>query len=77
MRKSHYQAVGGLNAEDLRVAFNYVDFCLKLVEHGLHNVYAATAVLVHHEWVSSGYEDTPEKQARFAGEVAWMQQRWG
>ena len=77
VRKNHYQAVGGLNAEDLRVAFNDVDFCLKLVEHGLHNVYAATAVLVHHESVSRGYEDTPEKQARFAGEVAWMQQRWG
>ena len=77
VRKNHYQAVGGLNAEDLRVAFNDVDFCLKLVEHGLHNVYAATAVLVHHESVSRGYEDTPEKQARFAAEVAWMQQRWG
>ncbi|MBW0167218.1 MAG: glycosyltransferase family 2 protein [Vulcanococcus sp.] len=77
VRKSHYQAVGGLNAEDLRVAFNDVDFCLKLVEHGLHNVYAATAVLVHHESVSRGYEDTPEKQARFAAEVAWMKERWG
>ena len=77
VRKNHYQAVGGLNAEDLRVAFNDVDFCLKLAEHGLYNVYAATAVLVHHESVSRGYEDTPEKQARFAAEVAWMQQRWG
>lgn len=77
VRKSHYQAVGGLNAENLRVAFNDVDFCLKLVEHGLHNVYAARAVLLHHESVSRGHENTPAKQARFAAEVAWMQQRWG
>jgi glycosyltransferase involved in cell wall biosynthesis len=77
VRKSHYQEVGGLNAEDLRVAFNDVDFCLKLMENGLHNVYAATAVLLHHESVSRGFEDNPEKQARFAAEVAWMKQRWG
>ena len=75
--KHNYQAVGGLNAEQLRVAFNDVDFCLKLLEHGLHNVYVATAVLLHHESVSRGYEDTPAKQARFASEVVWMQQRWG
>ena len=77
VRKSHYQAVGGLNAENLRVAFNDVDFCLKLVENGLHNVYAARAVLLHHESVSRGHENTPAKQARFAAEVAWMKQRWG
>lgn len=40
-------------------------------------LYAPTAVLVHHESVSRGYEDTPEKQARFASQVAWMQRRWG
>ena len=75
--KSNYQAVGGLNEQHLSIAFNDVDFCLKLVELGLKNVYVPTAVLLHHESVSRGYEDTPTKQARFAAEVAWMQQRWG
>ena len=75
--KDHYLAVGGLDAENLSVAFNDVDFCLKLVAAGLNNVYAATAVLLHHESVSRGYEDTPAKQARFAAEVAWMKERWG
>ncbi|CAK6697401.1 hypothetical protein MNNICLKF_02237 [Synechococcus sp. CBW1107] len=74
--KDHYQAVGGLDAEHLSVAFNDVDFCLKLGEMGLRNIYAPTAVLLHHESVSRGYEDTPAKQARFAKEVAWMQERW-
>ena len=74
--KTNYQAVGGLDADNLSVAFNDVDFCLKLIEKGLHNVYAPSAVLLHHESVSRGYEDTPEKQARFSSEVAWMQQRW-
>ncbi len=74
--KDHYQAVGGLDAEHLSVAFNDVDFCLKLGEMGLRNIYAPTAVLLHHESVSRGYEDTPAKQARFAKEVVWMQERW-
>ena len=74
--KNHYQAVGGLDAGHLAVAFNDVDFCLKLTQSGLRNVYAATAVLLHHESVSRGYEDTPAKQARFNAEVLWMQQRW-
>jgi glycosyltransferase involved in cell wall biosynthesis len=77
VRKSHYQAVGGLDAELLQVAFNDIDFCLKLLQQGLHNVYAATAVLLHHESVSRGYEDTPSKQERFAAEVACMKHRWG
>ena len=75
--KNNYQAVDGLNEEHLSVAFNDVDFCLKLLDQGLANVYVPTAVLVHHESVSRGFEDTPVKQARFAREVAWMQQHWG
>jgi hypothetical protein len=41
------------------------------------NVYVPSAVLLHHESASRGYEDTPAKQARFDQEVAWMQNRWG
>jgi GT2 family glycosyltransferase len=76
VRRSHYEAVGGLNEEQLKVAFNDVDFCLKLREQGLQNVYAPAARLIHHESVSRGQDLSPEKAARFATEVAWMQQRW-
>jgi glycosyltransferase involved in cell wall biosynthesis len=77
VRRSHYEAVGGLNEEQLKVAFNDVDFCLKLREQGLQNVYAPAARLIHHESVSRGQDLSPEKATRFAAEVAWMQQRWG
>ena len=77
VRRSHYEAVGGLNEQQLKVAFNDVDFCLKLREQGLQNVYAPAARLIHHESVSRGQDLSPEKAARFAAEVAWMQQRWG
>jgi hypothetical protein len=40
-------------------------------------VYTPYAELIHHESVSRGYEDTPEKLARFQREYAAMQSRWG
>ena len=77
VRRDHYRMVGGLDATHLKVAFNDVDFCLKLREIGLQNVYVGATKLIHHESVSRGQDLTPEKAARFAAEVAWMQQRWG
>lgn len=71
-----YERVGGLD-ERLQVAFNDVDFCLRLREAGYHNVWTPFARLYHHESASRGADDTPAKQQRFLGEVAWMQQRWG
>lgn len=76
VKKQHYLKVGGLNETQLKVAFNDVDFCLKLQQHGLRNIWTPYAQLYHHESVSRGYEDTPEKQARFASEVQYMQQAW-
>jgi GT2 family glycosyltransferase len=77
VRKSVYQEVGGLDEQDLTVAFNDVDFCLKVRDAGYDNVWTPFAELYHHESPSRGTEDTPEKQARFAREVAVMQERWG
>jgi GT2 family glycosyltransferase len=75
--RTNYLSVGGLDEENLKVAFNDVDFCLKLREQGLQNLYAPGARLIHHESISRGQDLAPEKAARFAAEVAWMQHRWG
>jgi glycosyltransferase involved in cell wall biosynthesis len=72
-----YQAVGGLNEADLKVAFNDVDFCLKIGELGFKNIWTPWAKLYHHESASRGYEDNPEKRARFAMESDYMRRRWG
>ncbi|MDD2919833.1 glycosyltransferase family 2 protein [Rhodoferax sp.] len=77
IRKAIYQEVGGLNETDLAVAFNDVDFCLRVREAGYRNVWTPFAELYHHESASRGHEDTPEKQARFNSEVQYMKQRWG
>jgi O-antigen biosynthesis protein len=77
VRKALYEAVGGLNEVELQVACNDVDFCLRLREAGYTNIFTPYAELYHHESASRGFDDTPEKQARSAKEVAYMHQRWG
>lgn len=77
VRKAVYEQVGGLNARDLAIAFNDVDFCLKVRAAGYLNLWTPFAELYHHESASRGSENTPDKQARFAREVDYMQRTWG
>ncbi|UJW87597.1 glycosyltransferase family 2 protein [Devosia sp. SL43] len=76
VRKSAYQQVGGLDEVNLTVAFNDVDFCLRLMEAGYRNVWTPQAELYHHESLTRGAENTPEKQVRFQAEIKYMQERW-
>lgn len=76
VRKSLYTQVGGLDEENLKVAFNDVDFCLRLREIGCRNVLTPYARFYHHESASRGYEDTPEKVRRFEEEEQYMKDRW-
>lgn len=70
-----WEAVGGFNTE-LAVAFNDIDFCLKVREKGYLVVYEPNVELYHYESKSRGYEDTPKKQARFKREIDYMQEHW-
>lgn len=74
--KEKYLEVGGLD-EKLTVAYNDVDFCLKLLQKGYLNVFNPDAYLFHFESQSRGYEDNPQKLARFKSEVAYMKEKWG
>ncbi len=76
VRREIYEKVGGLDEENLTVAFNDVDFCLKVRELGLSNVWTPYAELYHHESKSRGLDDDPEKIARFQNEISYMQRRW-
>ena len=74
--KEHWLQLCGMSPE-LPVAFNDVDFCLRLEEIGLRNVWLPQAVLYHHESKSRESDVAPEKIKRFALEHAYMQWRWG
>lgn len=77
VRKSIYRQVGGLEEEGLRVAFNDVDFCLKVREAGYRNLWTPYAELYHHESKSRGTENTPEKVERFNKEIEFIKSKWG
>ncbi|MFW2446055.1 MAG: glycosyltransferase family 2 protein [Qipengyuania pacifica] len=75
--KGHFDAVGGLDEHALAVAYNDVDFCLKLRELGLANIYTPVSTLIHHESKSRGFDFAPEHLARYMSELAVFQKRWG
>lgn len=75
IRRTLYLEVGGFD-EQLAVAFNDVDLCLRALSRGYRHVCLGFVTLIHHESKSRGYEDTPERRARFASEVDLMRKRW-
>ncbi len=75
IRRDRYLSVGGFDTA-LPVAFNDVDFCLRLLGAGLRNVWTPYAEMIHHESATRGDDDTAEKQVRFQREVALMHARW-
>ncbi|MFD0739047.1 glycosyltransferase family 2 protein [Lysobacter koreensis] len=76
VRKEVFDEVAGLD-EKLSVAFNDIDFCLRVRARGYRNLWTPYVRLYHHESASRGYEDTPAKIARFQGEMDFMRSRWG
>ena len=76
IRREIYDEMNGLD-ESYAVAFNDVDFCVRVREAGYTNVFTPFAQLYHYESKSRGTEDNPEKQKRFQGEVLRFQARWG
>jgi len=76
IRKSIYEEVGGLD-EQFAVAFNDVDFCIRVREAGYRNVWTPHAELYHHESATRGSDMAPEKFQRFQREVRLMESRWG
>ena len=68
-KRSLFDQVGGFR-EELAVAFNDIDYCLKIRSLGKKVVYNPHALLYHYESKSRGLEDTPEKVERFNREVA-------
>lgn len=76
VRKALYEAVGGMN-EEIAVAFNDVDFCLRLQAAGYPAVYTPYAEFVHHESASRGDDLSAENRQRFVAEEAMMHAKWG
>jgi GT2 family glycosyltransferase len=76
--KKNFEKVGGFNEEQLPIAFNDVDLCLKLRKLGLRNIYVGSVVLTHHESASRGFDPvaTTARQHQFAREIDYMKRTW-
>lgn len=75
VKKSLFKEVGGLD-ESFAISLNDVDFCLKLREKGLLNVFTPFAELYHYESVSRGLDDSGEKAERYNRESAHFREKW-
>lgn len=75
-RRELYEEVGFMDEEKFKVAFNDVDFCLKLLEKGYRNIYNPYVELIHYESKSRGYEYTKEQEERFNKESENFKTKW-
>jgi GT2 family glycosyltransferase len=75
IRREVFEELGGFD-ENLAVAYNDVDLCIRLRQKGYLIVYVPYAVLYHYESLTRGYEDTKEKRERFEKEIRYMRNKW-
>lgn len=74
--KDKYNEVNGLD-ENLKVAYNDVDFNIKMLEQGYYNVVLPSVMLYHYESISRGNDLDKNNKQRFIGEVKYMTDKWG
>ena len=77
VRREAWDQVAGLDETNLPVAFNDVDFCIRLREAAWQIVWTPHAQLLHHESISRGPDNQGPRADAFAREVAYMELRWG
>ena len=76
-RRQLFLELGGFDDIELRIAFNDVDYCLKVTAAGYRVIYTPFATLYHLESKSRGREVSPEQQARHKREAQAFRRRWG
>ena len=76
MRRDLYRRLGGLDETHLAVAYNDIDFCLRVRAAGLRVIYTPHAKLLHRHSASRGSDVRPERLASFTWERDFMRTRW-
>ena len=78
VRRKTFDEVGGLDEDAFGVAFNDIDFCLRVRQQGLRTIYRGDAVLIHYESQSRGADDVKRaRRKRLARESELFLARWG
>jgi O-antigen biosynthesis protein len=76
VKREVWNQLDGLNEEDLTVAFNDVDFCIRAGQTGWSIVWTPHAELIHHESLSRGSDETEDRIRRFQDEIKYMRTKW-
>lgn len=76
VKKELFELVGGLDEQNLSIAYNDVDFCLKLREKGFYNLWTPFSMLYHHESLSRDDDFDERNIERFKKEHAYMLRKW-
>ena len=76
VEKSTWVELNGMN-EDLAVAYNDIDFCLKARKRGLRVIFTPFSILLHHESLTRGIDPSVEKNHRLRNELEVMKSNWG
>ena len=71
-----WNEIEGLDEKNFSVAFNDVDFCIRVRESGKQVIWSPDAKLVHHESISRGFDTHGEGKKRFDKEVFAMRNKW-
>jgi GT2 family glycosyltransferase len=76
VRKEVFEKVGGFNDSELKVTYNDIDLCLKILAAGYRNLWTPYAVLFHHESATRGAADTASKRKHAKQEIEYMRKQW-
>jgi GT2 family glycosyltransferase len=71
-----FESFGGLNEKDFKVAYNDIDYCLRVESSGKQVIWTPEARLYHHESVSRGDDMADAHVERYFSELAVLQKRW-
>ena len=75
LKKELYMKAGGMD-ENLPIAYNDIDFCIKIMQLGYFNLFTPYSVLYHYESKTRGYEDTEEKKLRLKKDLDYLTNKW-
>ena len=76
VRREAFEESGRFD-EELAIAFNDVDLCIRLRQKGWRIVWTPAVEMYHHESASLGQHSAPHRHAQFEREVKLMRERWG
>jgi len=75
-RRSLFEELGGLDEQTFKVAYNDIDYCLRVEQMGMDIIWTPEARLFHHESVTRGDDMSEKHIERYFSELASLQKRW-